>query len=163
MEAQDDLSIHGSEASDGRPSTASNSRPGITDPNVQPLPDFSSSASMSPRQMASQIPSTSSRRPVSFSPVSTAPFALSQPSSSSPLRRSTRFMDEHHIIVTESLPTAEKDADDPNSPDTATSPGDRKEYSTASALSTFLASEVTAASAQSGTLPRKPNPDRCKC
>ena len=142
----------------GRQSTAGGSRPRNTAPSDDSPPTFSSSASMSPSLLAPQTSPSPARRVVSFSTVSASAV---QDFPYSPPRRPTRFVDEHNVIVSQSLPAAEKDVDDPNSPEFATSSNDRREYSTHSALSRLFASEVTTPTTESRALSYQPNPT-CK-
>src|SRR5215469_14495300 len=131
------------QAPGGRQSTTGGSRPRITAPNDNSSPTVSSSASMSPRPMTSQTSSTPPRRTVSVSTASDFPVPAFLYSPTSPPRQPTRFADEHHAIVSGSPLPTKKDEEDPNSPEDAISPNGRREFSTPSALSRLLASEVT--------------------
>lgn len=146
----------------GRQSATSGSRPRNTAPNDDLPPTSSSAASISSGLMAPQTSPTPSRRSVSFSTASASTLPDFPNSSSSP-RRLTRFVDEHNVIVSESLPASEKDVDDPNSSEVAISSNDRGEYSTHLALSRLFTSEIATTPTQSGVLSYQPNPRKCKC
>lgn len=142
----------------GRPSSNSSRLPILSEPS---LPNFSTFASTNSREIAPEAPSSStSRRPITSSPLSAGPLAALSRSSPSTPRQSAHFMDEHSIIISEA--PAEKDMDDPTTPDNAGGSGDR--YSTPSALSRLLAAETTSTPAQSRTPSyrhRNTNLERC--
>lgn len=117
--------------------------PALSEPS---LPNFSSFAQTNSSRVGPEAASSSSsRRPIASSPLSAGPLAALSRSSPSTPRRSAHFMDEHSIIVTEA--PAEKDMDDPTTPDNAAGSGER--YSTPSALSRLLAAETTTTPSQS--------------
>ena len=150
------------QAQSGRQSAAGGNRSRNTAFNDNLPATSPSSVSMSSGLMASQTSPTPSRRTVSFSTASASPIPdFTYPSPSSPRQR-TRFVDEHIVIISDNLPAAEKDVDDPNSPEVAISSNDRREYSTNLLLSRLFASEASTIPSQSGALSYQPNLQRRK-